>query len=127
MSSQPRNTTRLVGEDEERPQGGRTNTEASQQKLGPPLSRSDDPAVTTPSRPIVGSHEDTFIDSEELARRWNVPASWVRDQVRRRAKDPLPHVNFGKYVRFRWGSPELQDWLARRIVLGNNRRVGRVQ
>src|SRR5229473_1697430 len=38
-----------------------------------------------------------FIDSIELARRWNVPVSWVRDQVRSRAQDPLPHINFGKY------------------------------
>jgi len=41
-----------------------------------------------------------FIDSGELARRWDVPVSWIRDQVRRRAEDPLPHVNLGKYVRF---------------------------
>jgi hypothetical protein len=67
-----------------------------------------------------------FIDSGELARRLALPPSWIRDQVRARSHDPLPHVNFGKYVRFRWGSPELEDWLARRIVKGNNRRVGRV-
>jgi hypothetical protein len=67
-----------------------------------------------------------FIDCGELARRWDVPVSWIRDQVRRRAEDPLPHVNLGKYVRFLWGSPELQAWVERRIVMGNNRRVGRV-
>jgi hypothetical protein len=67
-----------------------------------------------------------FIDSSELARRWDVPVSWIRDQVRKRAEDPLPHVNLGKYVRFLWGSPEIQAWIERRIVMGNNRRVGRV-
>lgn len=67
-----------------------------------------------------------FIDCGELARRWDVPVSWIRDQVRKRAEDPLPHVNLGKYVRFLWGSPELQAWVERRIVMGNNRRVGRV-
>ena len=67
-----------------------------------------------------------FIDSSELARRWDVPVSWIRDQVRKRAEDPLPHVNLGKYVRFLWGSPEIQAWIERRIVIGNNRRVGRV-
>jgi len=67
-----------------------------------------------------------FIDSGGLARRWDVPVSWIRDQVRRRAEDPLPHVNLGKYVRFLWGSPELLEWIERRIVGGNNRRVGRV-
>jgi hypothetical protein len=67
-----------------------------------------------------------FIDCGELARRWDVPVTWIRDQVRQRAEDPLPHVNLGKYVRFLWGSPELQAWIERRIVIGNNRRVGRV-
>jgi hypothetical protein len=57
-----------------------------------------------------------FIDSKELALRWNLPESWVREQVRRRIPDPLPHVRFGKYVRFRWGSPELEGWAERRIV-----------
>jgi len=75
-----------------------------------------------------GSTENPeFIDSVELARRWSVPVSWGRDQVRSRAPDPLPHINFGKYVRFLWGSSDLEDWVARRIVKGNNRRVGRVQ
>jgi hypothetical protein len=67
-----------------------------------------------------------FIDCGELARRWDVPVSWIRDQVRKRAEDPLPHVSLGKYVRFLWGSPELQAGVERRIVMGNNRRVGRV-
>jgi hypothetical protein len=57
-----------------------------------------------------------FINSEELARRWNLPESWVRDQVRRRSADPLPHIRFGKYVRYRWGSLELEAWAERRIV-----------
>ena len=68
-----------------------------------------------------------FIDSGELARRWGVPVSWVRDQVRGRAEDPLPHVNFGKYVRFLWGSDGLELWIRRRIVMGNNRRLGRTR
>lgn len=67
-----------------------------------------------------------FIDSREMARRLTVPASWIRDQVRARSEDPLPHVNLGKYVRFLWGSPGLEEWIRRRIVKGNNRRVGRV-
>ena len=65
-----------------------------------------------------------FIDSRELARRLTVPASWIRDQVRARSEDPLPHVNLGKYVRFLWGSPALELWIRRRIVVGNNRSLG---
>ncbi len=70
--------------------------------------------------------EFEFIDSRELARRLTVPTSWIRDQVRARAEDPLPHVNLGKYVRFLWGSPALELWIRHRIVVGNNRRVERV-
>jgi hypothetical protein len=68
-----------------------------------------------------------FIDSRELARRLTVPPSWVRDQVRARSEDPLPHLNLGKYVRFLWGSPALELWIRRRIVEGNNRRLGRTR
>jgi len=68
-----------------------------------------------------------FIDCSELARRLAVPTSWIRDQVRSRSQDPLPHVNLGKYVRFLWGSPALELWIHRRIVVGNNRRVERVR
>jgi hypothetical protein len=68
-----------------------------------------------------------FIDSDELASRWALPASWIREQVRSRSSDPIPHVRFGKYVRFRWGSPELESWAERLIALGDNRDVGRVR
>jgi hypothetical protein len=75
------------------------------------------------ARDLSQSYE--FIDSKGLAARWNLPESWVREQVRSRSVDPLPHVRFGKYVRFRWGSPELEDWAERRIVSSSNRVVGR--
>jgi hypothetical protein len=54
------------------------------------------------------------IDANELARRLNLPASWVRDQTRTRADDPLPCIRFGRYVRFEWGSPQLAAWFERR-------------
>jgi len=66
-----------------------------------------------------------FLDCKELALRWNLPESWIRDQTRARSVDPIPRVQFGKYVRFRWGSPELKDWTERRIVATSNRVVGR--
>ncbi len=67
-----------------------------------------------------------FIDSKELGSRWALPESWIREQVRSRAADPLPHVRFGKYVRFRWGSPELDGWAERRIIDASNRKAGRI-
>jgi hypothetical protein len=66
-----------------------------------------------------------FIDCEELARRLCLPVSWVRDQVRARAEDPIPHARIGKYVRFKWGSPELEAWISRRMIGSNNSKVGR--
>jgi hypothetical protein len=88
------------------------------------LSQTSERTQGTEERARILGYE--FIDCGELARRWDVPVSWIRDQVRKRAEDPLPHVSLGKYVRFLWGSPELQAWVERRIVMGNNRRVGRV-
>ena len=67
-----------------------------------------------------------FIDSKELAFRWALPESWIREQVRSRASDPLPHIRFGKYVRFRWCSPELEGWAQRRIIDASNRKAGRI-
>jgi hypothetical protein len=78
-----------------------------------------------PADTLKSQHRYEFIDSKALALRWSLPESWVREQVRRRSSDPIPHVRFGKYVRFRWGSPELEDWAERRIVSSSNRVVGR--
>jgi len=56
-----------------------------------------------------------ILNSKELGSRLALPESWIRDQVRSRTTDPIPHLRFGKYVRFRWGSPELAEWLERRL------------
>jgi len=79
----------------------------------------------TPTDTFKSLHRHEFIDSKGLASRWSLPESWVREQVRARSADPLPHVRFGKYVRFRWGSPELEQWAERRIVSSSNRVEGR--
>ena len=101
-----------------------------------PISPLDEPRGQ-PTHPVTSSPtkdknfeqftDYEFIDSRELARRLTVPPSWIRDQVRARSEDPLPHVNLGKYVRFLWGSSALELWIRRRIVVGNNRRLGRTQ
>lgn len=75
-----------------------------------------------PSPSFIGFE---IIDSTELAKRFCLPVSWVREQVRSRSTDPLPHVRFGKYVRFRWGSPELEDWAERRIVGASKNKMRR--
>jgi hypothetical protein len=68
-----------------------------------------------------------YLDSAQFAGRLNISESWVRDGVRSRAEEPIPHVRFGKYVRFRFGSPELEIWAERRMLTGNNRAVSRAQ
>jgi predicted DNA-binding transcriptional regulator AlpA len=73
--------------------------------------------------PVDATYE--FLDSAQLAVRLNISESWVRDQVRSRAPEPIPHVQLGKYIRFRWGSPELETWAEYRMLAGNNRKVGR--
>jgi hypothetical protein len=98
----------------------------SEERLRPEQSSQTSQLASTTSI-LTTSERTEFIDSVELARRWSVPVSWVRDQVRSRAEDPLPHISFGKYVRFLWRSPDLEAWVARRIVKGNNRRVERVR
>lgn len=85
--------------------------------------------ATNTAEPAIANSEALqtyeFIDSKELALRWNLPESWIREQVRARSADPIPHMRFGKYVRFRWGSPELEAWAERRIVSSSNRVGGR--
>lgn len=67
-----------------------------------------------------------YIDCRELASRWNLPVSWIREHVQPRYANPIPHVRFGKYVRFRWGSPELEEWAERRIITAANSKAGRI-
>jgi len=55
------------------------------------------------------------LDGRQLAERWRVHFTWVRKQVSC-SEDPIPHVKFGRYVRFLWGSPDLNAWIARRYV-----------
>ncbi len=56
-----------------------------------------------------------LIDSAELAARWKVPESWIRSHTRERTPKEarIPCVRFGRYVRFEYGSPQIEEWLAR--------------
>jgi hypothetical protein len=46
-----------------------------------------------------------FIDSKELALRWNLPESWIREQVRKRSTDPLPPHSIYQIRPFSLGQP----------------------
>ena len=59
---------------------------------------------------------EPLLTAQQLAERLNVPATWVSEQTRSRAKarskSTLPCIRLGKYVRFRWS--EVSAWLAER-------------
>jgi hypothetical protein len=63
-----------------------------------------------------GNEHSELIDSGELATRWRVPESWIRNRTRSRTPtdERIPCLRLGRYVRFEWGSPRLADWLARK-------------
>jgi hypothetical protein len=57
-----------------------------------------------------------IIDATELAKRLALPESWLRAATRERTPKNrrIPHLRFGKYVRFAWQSPDLDEWLSKR-------------
>jgi len=71
--------------------------------------------VQTMSR-MGGKENPELIDSGELAARWRVPESWIRNHTRHRTpkEERIPCVRLGRYVRFEWGSARLEEWLARK-------------
>ena len=59
-----------------------------------------------------------ILDTDGLAAKLNIVPSWVRSHVQPRCpeQERIPHVRFGRYVRFLWGSSELSTWLESRKV-----------
>jgi hypothetical protein len=57
-----------------------------------------------------------IVDAAELAARLKVKTSWVVQESKpSRTHDPIPVFRLGKHRRYRWGSPELDAWLSRRL------------
>ncbi len=56
------------------------------------------------------------LDTDGLAAKLDLMPSWIRSHVQPRCpkEERIPHVRFGRYVRFLWGSPELTAWLESR-------------
>lgn len=52
----------------------------------------------TPAEDHVAKSSDQFKTVDDVARKFNVPKSWIYVAV---ASGKLPHVRIGKYVRFR--------------------------
>jgi excisionase family DNA binding protein len=49
---------------------------------------------------------DRLLDAKEVARRLNVPETWVRAETR---AGRMPHLELGRYRRYSW--PDVEDWL----------------
>ena len=62
-----------------------------------------------------------IIDSEELAKRWHLPKSWIQEQTRSRAVDPF-RVPLRQILPVCLGLPELNAWLECRMRNGNGRK-----
>jgi hypothetical protein len=57
-----------------------------------------------------------IIDAAEMAARLRVKESWVIEESKpSRTSDPIPVFRLGKHRRYRWGSPEMDAWLSRRV------------
>ncbi len=57
-----------------------------------------------------------IIDAAEMATRLKVKESWVVEESKpSRTSDPIPVFRLGKHRRYRWGSPEMDAWLSRRV------------
>lgn len=52
-----------------------------------------------------------FWTVRQLADYLGVPTSWIYARTRRNSTDLIPHIKFGKYVRFDSESQSFQDWL----------------
>lgn len=57
-----------------------------------------------------------ILDAAEMAARLKVKESWVVEESKpSRTSDPIPVFRLGKHRRYRWGSPEMNAWLWRRL------------
>jgi hypothetical protein len=68
----------------------------------------------------MDSHTFTMeiLTAEQLAVRLTVKTSWVIDHSSRaKTSDPIPIFRLGKHRRYRWGSPEMNAWLERRVSI----------
>jgi hypothetical protein len=64
-----------------------------------------------------GSADSDFLDFAGLATKLGTTEQWVRRNVRRTyTRDPIPHLRFGRMIRFVWDSPEMRAWIEGRKV-----------
>ena len=52
-----------------------------------------------------------FWSVDELAEYLEVPRTWIYERTRQKGPEIIPHLKFGKYVRFNPESSDFQQWL----------------
>jgi predicted DNA-binding transcriptional regulator AlpA len=58
--------------------------------------------------------DSDFLDFRGLAAKLGTSEQWVRRNVRRTyTRDPIPHLRFGRIIRFVWDSQEMSEWIER--------------
>jgi excisionase family DNA binding protein len=62
----------------------------------------------------IGPNGGRLLTVEQVSEMLQVPVSWVREHVRREARDRIPAVKVGKYWRFR--CEDILGWLDARKV-----------
>src|SRR5215475_156899 len=73
------------------------------------------PEDRSPQR-VFMSNAIEIIDAAEMAARLKVKESWIVEESKpSRTSDPIPVFRLGKHRRYRWGSPEMNAWLSRRV------------
>ena len=57
-----------------------------------------------------------ILNTAGLAAKLTTPESWIRSRVQPRCPESerIPHLRLGRYIRFLWNSPELNDWIESR-------------
>jgi len=58
---------------------------------------------------LQGVDHSELLTVTEVAKMLKVPVSWVYHHTRQRAKDRIPHIRLGKYVRFQ--EADVRAWL----------------
>lgn len=49
---------------------------------------------------------------KQLSEFLGVPITWIYDRTRKSGPEQIPHIKFGKYVRFNHESDVFQQWVA---------------
>jgi hypothetical protein len=61
-----------------------------------------------------------FLDFSGLAAKLVTTEQWVRRNVRPTyTRDPIPHLRFGRIIRFVWDSVEMQQWIERHKAIAD--------